>query len=512
MSKRLQLDSATPVKSRDEMRRAVLISRAAIVAQRNTRSVTAPSAPPESTQGYYTASAPPSNTVSGASADKLGHIARRLEQLAQRAGWDSLTTISKQIRQLSDVALLAQDTRTQAMSMGDIALVADSSVPQADKLGVFELIMEGDSPKLVQQRPVYKLQARNFFLFFAGESWMVGQNMFEAKGCWKTNSTAMTAHGIKTSWQASRMLHDHRQRKWITVKSAHVMQRSVFENHVQSEAMATGDLALYADNAPCHSNLLGIYELCNSGRTLTNGRPVYKLQGYRMFLFFSGRAWMVGSDVNSSKGCWVLPAHFFDITPCGAIGQWRVSIDCGNDSTWIDVKSATVITRASFECRMQAKATAYGDVALRAHDATLHVGKLGVFQLQNEGYLLVHGRPIYKLSGHKQMFLFFNGDAWIVGTTWQARTRTAVDGTTHISLPPGGFWMARSGALTPEHIEAKWQVFDSRASEWKVVKSAGIITRGEYETGIQERARAVIMDLNQSRRGRERRVYHVYMC
>ena len=71
--------------------------------------------------------------------------------------------------------------------------------------------------------------------------------------------------------------------------------------------------------------------------------------------------------------------------------------------------------------------------------------------------------------------------------------------------------MAQSGALTPEHIEAKWKVFDSKAREWKVVKSAKIVTRGEYEAGVQERARAIIMDLNQSRHGRERRVYHVYM-
>ena len=241
------------------------------------------------------ASAPPPNTMTGPSADKLGHIARRLEQLAQHARWDSLTKISTQIRQLSDIAFLSEDTRTEATSMGDIALVADSSVPQADKLGVFELIMEGGSPKLVQERPVYKLQARDFFLFFAGDSWMVGQNMFEAKGCWTAQSTAMTAHGIKASWQASRMVHDHRQGAWITVKSAHVMRRSAFENQVQSEAMAAGDLALHADNAPCHTNLLGIYELCDEGRTLTNSRPVYKLQGTRMFLFFSGRAWMVGS-------------------------------------------------------------------------------------------------------------------------------------------------------------------------------------------------------------------------
>ena len=401
MRKRLQFDAAAPAKSHTEMRRAVLVSRAAMVAKRNAGSARAPSAPPN------TASAPPPNTVSRSNAEKLGRIASRLEQLAERAGWDSLTTISAQIKQLSDVAYLAEDTRTRAVSMGDIALVADSSVPQADKLGVFELLMVSDSPKLVQERPVYKLQARDFFLFFAGDSWMVGQNMFEAKGCWKARSTAMTPHDIKTSWQASGSVDDHRRRAWLAVKSARIVQRSAFESQVQSEAMAAGDLALYADDAPCHTSLVGIYELLDEGRTLTNSRPVYKLQGCRMFLFFSGRAWMVGSDVHSTKGCWVLPAHFFDTSPHRAVGQWRVSVDRGDDNSWVDVKSASIMTRASFECRMQAKATALGDVALRAQGALYHVGKLGLFQLQNEGYLLVHGRPVYKLNGHKQMFLFF---------------------------------------------------------------------------------------------------------
>ena len=102
--------------------------------------------------------------------------------------------------------------------------------------------------------------------------------------------------------------------------------------------------------------------------TLVNGRPLYRHD--TTYLFFSGSAWLVGSDFTKRRGCWM--ARSGAITPELIREPW---LALGDDGVWTAVDGVGLITREEYGVRVHQQAQALGDVALHiaASEETMHV-------------------------------------------------------------------------------------------------------------------------------------------
>ena len=132
---------------------------------------------------------------------------------------------------------------------GDVALQAEGYAGRnAGKLGVFELQEE-----VVQDRPTYKKQGEEQFLFYTGGSWMVGDDTSKAKGWWSVTSTARTPGAITEPWK----VYDGGD--WPEVPAAKIIKATALQRR---EVEAFGDVALQAEGyAGANAGKLGVFEL-----------------------------------------------------------------------------------------------------------------------------------------------------------------------------------------------------------------------------------------------------------
>ena len=201
---------------------------------------------------------------------------------------------------------------------------------------------------------------------------------------------------------------------------------------------------------------LGVFELQAGG--MVRGRPTYKKLGEEeVYLFYTtGGKWVVGPDTSKNTAWWKVTSTAR--TPDAITEVWQVH----DGRTWVDVHAATIVKRSAFEAEVASTARAFGDVALQANGYTgMNAGILGVFKLQAK---VVQGRPTYKKQEKKEFLFYSAGGSWMVGNDTSKNA---------------GWWMVKSGAITPGAITEVWQIYDGSA--FVDVRAAKIVKRAAFE-------------------------------
>jgi hypothetical protein len=228
---------------------------------------------------------------------------------------------------LTDSSTVSEERVKQESGWGDVVLRADGYTgPNSAKLGVFER-QAAD----VQGRPTYKKRGKEEYLFYTTlGNWMVGSDTSKTGGWWTVSSVVSTPAAIMETWQVAAG-----GIKWPEVPEAKIVTRAAFEAEAAQAGHAFGDVALQADGyTGKNADRLGVFKL---QKDLVQGRPTYKKDGKREFLYYTpGGSWMVGADTSKAACGWVVASGA--MTPGAITETWKAH----NGSAWVDVPGAKI--------------------------------------------------------------------------------------------------------------------------------------------------------------------------
>ena len=360
-------------------------------------------------------------------------------------------------------AAFEADFRDRVDELGDAALQVTGVLPASFTtdsvkrqrmacLGAFEL-MGGRS----HGRPTYKQPDSDKYLFYTGNSWIIGDDVSESSGWWMATSSATTPHTISETWK----VYDGKD--WVEVGSAKITARAAFEA-MRREILSVGDVALVAADCTKNTTCLGVFELQTE---MAEERPTFKqLRGDKFLYYTESGSWMVGADISKATGWWKVTSKA--MAPDAITETWETY----GGSEWVEVCGAKVVLRASFEAAVRSEVAELGDIALQLTGAMptsfntdankVHrLSCIGVFVLQEE---MSNTRPVYKQQNSAK-FLFHTGASWIVGDDVSKNS---------------GWWQAvGSKAMTPDAIAEAWQVYDG--SNWVEVPLVKVTARTVFE-------------------------------